>query len=85
MPESEVPTEEIKGEDDYDEEEEEVEIYVTSKEVLYDLADDFGHKYGHKYGNRTPSPLGTLNNRAWIVQERLLSPRTLYYGGRTIH
>jgi len=52
------------------------DVFVTSKHVFWELIDENGN------GSGKP---GSLNTRAWVVQERMMSPRTLYFGSRRIH
>jgi hypothetical protein len=52
------------------------DVFVTSKHVFWELIDENG---------TGPGQPGPLNNRAWVVQERMMSPRTLYFGSRRIH
>lgn len=51
-------------------------VFITSKHVFWELINENG---------TGPGQPGPLNTRAWVVQERMMSPRTLYFGSRRIH
>jgi Heterokaryon incompatibility protein (HET) len=51
-------------------------VFITSKHVFWELINENG---------TGPGQPGPLNTRAWVVQERMMSPRTLYFSSRRIH